>query len=88
MAPKRPVRVVQSEVWLDRTEFEDLIRQREPETAEAPRYLATATKVLCGHQGPERLEIRRMRGGPRCEGLLTVARCAEPAKHEESPQQP
>ena len=55
MAPKRPVRLVQSEVWLGRTEFEDLIRQRERETAEAPRYLATATNAI---------EVRPLIGRP------------------------
>lgn len=46
MAPKRPVRLVQSELWLGRTEFEDLIRQRGPETTEAPQYPATGTKAI------------------------------------------
>ena len=55
MAPKRPVHLVQSEVWLGRTEFEDLIRQRGPETAEAPRYPATSTKAI---------EVRPLVGRP------------------------
>ena len=46
MAPKRPVHLVQSEVWLGRTEFQYLIRQRGPETVEAPRYPATGTKAV------------------------------------------
>ncbi|MBV8992609.1 MAG: hypothetical protein JO287_02650 [Pseudonocardiales bacterium] len=55
MAPKRPVHLVQSEVWLDRTEFEDLIRQRVPETAKAPRYPAIGTKTI---------EVRPLVGRP------------------------
>jgi len=46
MASKRPVQLVQSEVWLGRTEFEDLIRQREPETAGAPQYTGTRSKAI------------------------------------------
>lgn len=46
MASKRPVQLVQSELWLGRTEFEDLIRQRGAETAEAPRYAGTRTKAI------------------------------------------
>jgi hypothetical protein len=55
MAPKRPVRLVQSELWLGRTEFEDLIRQRGPDTAEAPRYAGTSTKAI---------EVRPLVGKP------------------------
>jgi len=36
MATRRPVRLVQSEVWLGRAEFEDMISQREPEAALYP----------------------------------------------------
>jgi hypothetical protein len=36
MASRRPVRLVQSEVWLGRAEFEDMINQREPEAAPYP----------------------------------------------------
>lgn len=55
MAPKRPVRLVQSELWLGRTEFEDLIRQRGPETAEARRCAGTRTKAI---------EVRPLVGRP------------------------
>jgi hypothetical protein len=55
MAPKRPVHLVQSEVWLGRTEFEDLIRQRGPETVEGPRCPATGTKAI---------EVRPLVGRP------------------------
>lgn len=46
MATRRPVRPVQSEVWLGRAEFEDLIRQREPAAIEAGRYPATGTRDI------------------------------------------
>jgi hypothetical protein len=46
MATRRPVRLVQSEVWLGRAEFEDLIRQREPEAIEATRYPSAGTKDI------------------------------------------
>lgn len=46
MAPKRPVHLVQSEVWLGRTEFENLIRQRGPEAVEARRHPAIGTKTI------------------------------------------
>src|SRR5437764_557602 len=55
MAPKRPGHLVQSEVWLGRTEFQYLIRQRGPETVEAPRYPATGTKAV---------EVRPLVGRP------------------------
>ena len=55
MAPKRPVHLVQSEVWLGRTEFQDLIRQRGPGSAEAPGYAATGTKAI---------EVRPLVGRP------------------------
>jgi hypothetical protein len=62
MAPKRPVHLVQSEVWLGRTEFQDLIRQRGPEIAEAPRCPATSSKAI---------EVRPLVGRP--SGVSSVA---------------
>jgi hypothetical protein len=55
MAPKRPVHLVQSEVWLGRAEFQDLIHQRGPETAEASGYPATSTTAI---------EVRPLVGRP------------------------
>lgn len=49
MTTERPVRIVQSEMWLDRAEFADLVRQREPETVPALR---------CPDAGRRSIEVR------------------------------
>jgi hypothetical protein len=67
MESRRPVRLVQSEVWLGRAEFETMIGPRVPDPAE------TATERSAG---PRSIEVRPLLGSPRAS---TVAPLFSPA---------